>query len=275
MSEQSIRRNLKMPLKLGGQPVPRPVDFLWVDYHDESSQARDSTLYRTKHAFIRSRSHRLRKETKLEKLKSSITPFPNRHAPVIRDSALSPSGRKDESPTSDEFTLYGPVILHSPKAGVAEAYPSLCLEMNEDMDLYFDYCKYTQHASSTFSSVEYGRVLSGQALIISTDKVYVSKVSFPFSATDMTIWLFRQALSQPALAEVIMFLSAASRTTNLYTRGASPRDVNRCVKDMLQLRSRAIKSLQEILTRPSEIRSEFTVLLITNLFCIEVSYSIP
>ncbi|KAJ5358974.1 uncharacterized protein N7496_011387 [Penicillium cataractarum] len=130
-----------MPPKPCRQTAQRPVDFLWVDYEDESSQARDSTLYRTKHAFIRSRSHRLRKETKLEKLKSSITPFPKRHYPVIRDSVLShpPSGRKDESPTSDEFNLYGPVIVQSPKAGMVEAYPSLCLDMNEDMDLYFDY----------------------------------------------------------------------------------------------------------------------------------------
>lgn len=87
----------------------------------------------------------------------------------------------------------------------------------------------------------------------------------------MATCFFRKALDQPALAETMLFLSASSHTANLVTRGAAASEVRKSFRDMIQLRSRVMKSLQEIIMRPSEVQTELTVAVIANLLCVEVS----
>lgn len=110
-------------------------EFLWVDYQDGKMQ--DLPVARTKQAFIRARSHRLRRETKMQKLKASITPFPTgpvQPPPAEKHSKTRPNGRD----------RWAPVLYQSPRAGVAEAFPSLGSASN--VDLHFDYCKHTSQS---------------------------------------------------------------------------------------------------------------------------------
>ncbi|KAJ5569825.1 uncharacterized protein N7459_009255 [Penicillium hispanicum] len=217
-----------------------PSNFLWVDYNDEKT--RDQKVSRNKRAFVRTRNHRIQREGNLQKLKSSITPFPVGQAPLTPEpESPEPLSEPDQlQSVTGHADQYAPVVVPSLQAGIAEAFPSLSTASNAN--LYFNYYRF-----------------------------YISKVAFPFSGTSMTSWLFESALDQPALTEVILFLSAGSRVSNLITQRASTREINSSTRDLLQLRSQTIKSLQQILTRASDVRSEITVLIITNLLCAEAA----
>ncbi|KAJ5669059.1 hypothetical protein N7462_010129 [Penicillium macrosclerotiorum] len=84
------------------------------------------------------------------------------------------------------------------------------------------------------------------------------------------VWFFQEALNQPALVETLLFLSAASHTATLKMIDTSPYSIQRSMQDTLQLRSRALKSLQSNLVNPIMAFSEATILVITHLLCIEV-----
>ncbi|KAJ5409169.1 uncharacterized protein N7487_003528 [Penicillium crustosum] len=223
-------------------PGTQGPQFLWVDYQDGVPQ--DLPFARTKHAFIRARSHRLRRETNLEKLKASMVPFPTSLVPPPHDAGRNirnpPAKNHSKKARTNDRDLWVPVLYQSPLAGIREAFPSLSSASNAN--LHFDYYR-----------------------------IHVSKVSFPFSATEMATCFFRKALDQPALAETILFLSASSHTANLVTRGAAASEVRKSFRDMIQLRSRVMKSLQEIIMRPSEVQTELTVAVITNLLCVEAA----
>jgi hypothetical protein len=116
-------------------------EFLWVDYKDGKKQ--DLPFARTKQAFIRARSHRLRRETKLQKLKASMTPFPTG---LVQPPHHAGPGMRHSRTRANDRDRWAPVLYQSPQAGVAEAFPSLSSASN--VDLHFDYCKHTGHSAT-------------------------------------------------------------------------------------------------------------------------------
>lgn len=171
-----------------------------------------------------------------------MAPFPTSLVPHDAGHSIRNPPAKDHSKQArtNDRDLWIPVLYQSPLAGIGEAFPSLSSVSN--VNLHFDYYR-----------------------------IHVSKVSFPFSATEMATCFFRKALDQPALAETMLFLSASSHTANLVTRGAAASEVRKSFRDMIQLRSRVMKSLQEIIMRPSEVQTELTVAVIANLLCVEAA----
>lgn len=107
--------------------------------------------------------------------------------------------------------------------------------------------------------------------MIFVDKFHVSKAAFPFSATTVCAWILQQALENPVLAEAVLLLGALTRTAVLFSGRAGARELNRSVRDLFLLRSRIVNSLQHLLQSPSGLRDESTIVLITIVFCVEVS----
>lgn len=87
----------------------------------------------------------------------------------------------------------------------------------------------------------------------------------------MCNWLYQQALDHPVLAEAVLLLGALTRTASLFSRREGARELNRSIRDLFALRGRMVQSLQKILGCPSGVQSESTIILITIVFCVEVS----
>ena len=129
-------------------PGTQGPQFLWVDYQDGVPQ--DLPFARTKHAFIRARSHRLRRETNLEKLKASMVPFPTSLVPPPHDAGRNirnpPAKNHSKKARTNDRDLWVPVLYQSPLAGIREAFPSLSSASNAN--LHFDYCKHNSESTT-------------------------------------------------------------------------------------------------------------------------------
>lgn len=131
-------------------------EFLWVDYQGGVPQ--DLPFARTKHAFIRARSHRLRRETNLHKLKASMAPFPTslvQPHDAGRSVRNPPAKNHSKKARTNDRDLWVPVLYQSPLAGIGEAFPSLSSVSN--VNLHFDYCKHKSQ-STTLAALRWLRL---------------------------------------------------------------------------------------------------------------------
>ncbi|KAJ5579583.1 uncharacterized protein N7459_005568 [Penicillium hispanicum] len=234
---QSTKRNKKAAEPPTSQGV---AQFLWVDCQEQTDS-------RTRQAFIRSRHHRLRKETRMQKLKESIRPFPGSGPTYGRADPGPASAGDPNDPGEIELDLEAdaahhdvPVLYNSLDTGLLEAFPSLAIPTTTGINLYFRHYH-----------------------------VHTSKACFPLCSADMTSWLCRRAMEQPALVQVMLTTSASSRAVKLSIAGASDRAVYRAHQDALRLRSELIKSVQNMLYNSSEINGDMMILVIGLLLCIE------
>lgn len=114
-----------------GRAAGRPTgEFLWVDYKENQSKARD--LVRSKQAFVRTRHHRLRREKQAQH-NGSLPQCPSH--PV----ASSSTSKSD----SDEDDHERVVLTPSPQAGVTDGSPSLAISTNHNPNIYFHHCEYS------------------------------------------------------------------------------------------------------------------------------------
>lgn len=136
-SSQSSRLNqkfVKPPDNLAspaGRPVGRPrptTEFLWVDYKENQSKARD--LVRSKQAFVRTRHHRLRRENQVQNgcCPSSHT-VSNRHSKRERD-----NGEDDHPKQLTKF------LISTPQACVLDGSP-LTVSTKQNPNVYFQHCQ--------------------------------------------------------------------------------------------------------------------------------------
>ncbi|KAJ5106300.1 hypothetical protein N7456_002975 [Penicillium angulare] len=211
--------------------------FLWVN--DQNGQELDSLSAGSKLSFVRSRNNRLGREARLNNLKTSVKPFPGRQPPVAQELPKS-SQRCQIWHCTDPQHQHGSPIKTNPQTGFIEAFPFLSPNANQSINFYYHYYR-----------------------------VYASTGSFPLSSEVMTVYFFQEAMKQPALIDAILFMSAASRTSSLKFEDASPLLLQRTVQDSIQLRSRAVRSLQNFLMSSSKVFSERTILVVAHLLGVE------
>lgn len=121
-------------LDLRCPPPQKTTAFFWVN--DQGNKDPCHISSRRKQSFIRTRSHRLRKETQLKKLKESLEPFPG-SKPSFTDHQKFQNEERGEN----ENDRHAPVLSRSMQAGLVEAFPSLPRYTNESLDFYFHHCK--------------------------------------------------------------------------------------------------------------------------------------
>lgn len=116
------------PARPVGRAAGRPTgEFLWVDYKENQSKARD--LVRSKQAFVRTRHHRLRREKQAQ---HSGPPHCSSH----------PTSSRSSKSDSDEDDHPQTVITPSPQAGVTDGSPCLTVSTNHNPNIYFHHCEY-------------------------------------------------------------------------------------------------------------------------------------
>lgn len=106
-------------------------------------------------------------------------------------------------------------------------------------------------------------------LTVVSDKHYCSKDYLPLD-TQKGEWLMRLSLSQPALLQIILALSAFHRAIGLSLRGSSPGFIQSATRDGLQLRCEAIKTLRRGLDEPHNVYFEAILATMIHLTYVEV-----
>lgn len=124
---------------------PPAGDFLWINAQEEDPKDRDAS--REKQAFIRTRHHRLKKESQMRSLKSSIqrqpatsgSPQSEMASDYVHDDLSCRNSQNDRS-----LTAQPPVLCQSLEACISMAFPYLSRPTNQSMSVYLQHCKSIQ-----------------------------------------------------------------------------------------------------------------------------------
>lgn len=227
-------------------------DFFWIN---ESENDRDPLAFRAKQSFIRARYHRRRKEIQSRNLEVSMKPLPFRH----QTTALS---------------IPLPLVMaRSPRLGIVDSVLSTPIDTDQDANLYFHHCEWVY--SCCLADCLPHNILTSRGsvnvfcLTAVSDKDYCSKDYLPLDS-QKSEWLMRLALGQPALLQILLALSAFHRAIGFSVRGSSPRVVQSAVRDGLQLRCEAIKTLRRGLSEPHNVYFEAILATMIHLTYVEV-----
>lgn len=228
-------------------------DLFWVN---EAENNEDPLAFRAKQSFIRARHHRRRREIQLRNLKVSMKHLPFRH---------------QKSPFSIPLPL---VVARSPQLGIADSVISTPIYTEQDMNLYFHHCEWVYSCCladclphDILTSLRSVKVFCLTAV---SDKYYCSKDYLPLDS-QKSEWLMRLALSQPALLQIILALSAFHRAIGFSLRGSSPGVIQSAARDGLQLRCEAIKTLRRGLGEPQSVDFDSILATMIHLTYVEVS----
>lgn len=129
-------RSARPAARSAGRPTG---EFLWVDYNENQSKARD--LVRSKQAFVRTRHHRLRREKQAQ------------HSSVPHCTSHPPSSRSSKSDSDEDDQQ--PIITPSPQAGVTDGSPCLTVSTNHNPNIYFHHCEFTEHRGREWPAIPF------------------------------------------------------------------------------------------------------------------------
>ncbi|KAJ5287772.1 hypothetical protein N7478_003458 [Penicillium angulare] len=236
-------RQKKKHFSGSGNRVPqRGTKFLFVNEQDDKDPNYTSSA--TKHAWVKSRSSRIKKEKQLKALKASVIPFPSSQSLQIstKSGVSSLNFRGHQRSQTNEDDRSKPFMGQTIQAGLFEAVPYLPTNTIHSISFYCHHYR-----------------------------TYASHATFPLSSETMSLYFYKEGMDQPALIETLLFLSAANHAASLKSRDASPYLIESTMQDALKLRSHVLKSLQTLMLDSSRSISEKTILTICHLACIEAN----
>ncbi|KAJ5832564.1 hypothetical protein N7474_000875 [Penicillium riverlandense] len=135
---------------------------------------------------------------------------------------------------------YTPVLGQATNLDVLDGVLSLSLRTDQNTNLYFHHFKF-----------------------------YASKAYLPLYSDGLKMSLLQMAFAEPATLKTFLSIAAFHRAIGLSLRDASPQTVQKSVQDGLQLRGEAIKSLRQVIGRPSYRYSEAILMAMVHLLYIE------
>ncbi|KAL4878892.1 hypothetical protein BJY04DRAFT_220723 [Aspergillus karnatakaensis] len=211
-------------------------NFLFVDFEDAKSQR--LALSKKKHAFLQTKHHQRRRNESLQRLKTSISPFPTKSTPQpLVKNAKQPCDH-DESdnvpPSCALRTLLSPVAI--------DPFSSLGSSMTNEMEPYFYYYK-----------------------------DYFAPSIYPFGAEEMSTWWWQTSAGKPALLQAVLSASAYHRSCIGHLSSTPSPLGPQSAMDSLQLRTRAIRGLQRVLDNLDETFLDLAILIVANLICVEAA----
>lgn len=249
------------PARPSGRSAGRPTgEFLWVDYKENQSKARD--LVRSKQAFVRTRHHRLRREKQAQHT-GSLPQCPSH--PVASSSHSKSDSDEDDHPRVE--------LTPSPQAGVTDGSPSLAVSTHHNPNIYFHHCEYSPQFLFRHDVMFY--FLSMGSNTSSIDRIHSSRACFPLCSKDVTVWFWKKAVEDPTLMQIKLAISASHRAAILAASGAPSLAVQKPAQDALRFRGETIKSLRYILQNTSTMCYEQTVFIIAHIIVSEVCTCTP
>ncbi|KAL5340307.1 hypothetical protein BJX70DRAFT_123603 [Aspergillus crustosus] len=252
-----------LPYRSTAPPAkPKPnTTFLFIDSQIDTPQNQQS---KEKQAFLLKNYNRKKRQAAIERLKPSkpvsaptSTQFSARlrleSAPASHSSAVHATSTDEQNPESQETSDYfGNIARHavtrsemwSLKAylsqGYTDPFSSYAVEMSDSMNLYFHHFR-----------------------------IHTIAACYPLDATRMSTWWWQKAITQPALLQALLFLTAGHQATLESTSGISARAVQKSLSDSLHLRGDTLKTLNNIMQDPGRAVAESTTLVVASLVAIE------
>ncbi|KAF7182374.1 hypothetical protein CNMCM7691_001854 [Aspergillus felis] len=227
--------------------------FLFIDSQADKPQNR--SVNRQKQAFLLRNYHWKKKQASIERLKPSK---PSKQSPchVHRGTSnFSPAYPWDAlAEENEDFQSDRPQgtfnqvakrsQMWSLKAylsqGFVDPFSTSAVQMSDSMNLYFHHFRIHTIASC-----------------------------YPLDSTRMSIWWWQRAISQPALLQALLFLTAGHHATLESNNGVASTAIEKSIKDSLRLRGNTLKTLNDILQDPVKAVAESTTLIVASLVAIE------
>ncbi|KAE8395637.1 hypothetical protein BDV23DRAFT_96571 [Aspergillus alliaceus] len=229
--------------------------FLFVDCQADTT--RNSRVGKQKQAFLQKRYHEKQKQASIDRLKTS-KPLSKARLQLAHTLASDATNafafntllRKNteheetENHNGSSKQISKIAEMWSLKAylsqGYVDPFSSSAVNMTDSMNLYFHHFRIHTIASC-----------------------------YPLDSTRMSIWWWQRAITQPALLQALLFLTAGHHATLESNNGVSSTAIQRSIKDSLRLRGDTLKTLNHILQDPVKAVAESTTLIVASLVAIE------
>ncbi|KKK18816.1 hypothetical protein ARAM_003261 [Aspergillus rambellii] len=223
--------------------------FLFVDYRTDNPQNPISN--QKKHAFVQKNYQRKKKQESINRLKCSAQPFTqqlawgpssendsgtviDRHR-KLQQKGTSYDGSQQVARMSETWSLKAYL-----SQGYVDPFSSSAVHMTDNMNLYFHHFRIHTIASC-----------------------------YPLDSIRMSVWWWQRAITQPALLQALLFLTAGHQATLESINGISSRAIQKSTKDSLRLRGDTLKTLNGIMRDPMKAVAESTTLIVASLVAIE------
>ncbi|KAL3442303.1 hypothetical protein BJX65DRAFT_287133 [Aspergillus insuetus] len=245
------------------QPAANLSTFLFID--SQADHATNKKLRTQKQGFLLKNYHRRKKQASIQRLKgpSKAAAVPSNRLQIgystnellISDDLDSAREHENdgwlderEISTSMSKTSSNPSALRSEmwslkaflSQGYVDPFAASAVKMTDSMNLYFHHFR-----------------------------IHTIAACYPLDATRMSQWWWQKAITQPALLQALLFLTAGHQATLESSNGVSSRVIQKSMRDMLHLRGDTLKTLNNIMMDPVRAVAESTTLVVASLVAIE------
>ncbi|KAJ0413517.1 hypothetical protein BJY00DRAFT_58571 [Aspergillus carlsbadensis] len=243
------------------QPAKKQSTFLFID--SQADHATNKKLRNQKQGFLLKNYHRRKKQASIQRLKGP-SKAAGGGAPINRlqiGYSTNEQSISDDSDSTREYENDGwvderevstsssnPSALRSEmwslkaflSQGYVDPFAASAVKMTDSMNLYFHHFR-----------------------------IHTIAACYPLDATRMSQWWWRKAITQPALLQALLFLTAGHQATLESSSGVSSRVIQKSMRDSLHLRGDTLKTLNNIMMDPLRAVAETTTLVVASLVAIE------
>ncbi|KAL2841754.1 hypothetical protein BJY01DRAFT_249422 [Aspergillus pseudoustus] len=240
------------------EPAKPATTFLFID--SQADHATNKKLRNQKQGFLLKNYHRRKKQASIQRLKapkstpSADVPTTNRlqiaYSTSERSTSDDPDATGEHDGWADEREVSGrnPSALRSEmwslkaflSQGYVDPFAASAVKMTDSMNLYFHHFR-----------------------------IHTIAACYPLDATRMSQWWWQKAITQPALLQALLFLTAGHQATLESSSGVSSQVIQKSMRDSLHLRGDTLKTLNNIMMDPVRAVAESTTLVVASLVAIE------
>ncbi|CEL01810.1 hypothetical protein ASPCAL01388 [Aspergillus calidoustus] len=228
--------------------------FLWID--SQADDGKGSTVRKQKQAFVVKKIHEERKKASIERLKATKPPPPA--APPKPSLALERSGTIQRAIDDGQEGQEEDITRPSPEEAIAmaEAWSLMPYLSQGFMDPFN--CYSIDMTSTMHMYLDYFRI-------------HGTAAAYPLNGLSMGVFLWKNAITIPALLNILLYFSAKHLTVLGSKNGVSAERTEFHTKDSWRLQGNALKHLNNLLQDPKRAVTQPTIITIACFITIEAS----
>ncbi|KAL2826546.1 hypothetical protein BJY01DRAFT_262308 [Aspergillus pseudoustus] len=226
--------------------------FLWID--SQADDGKGSSVRKQKQAFLVKNYHQEKKQASLQRLKTAKPPpkplSPPEH--LVSGGAI-PSTSENGSDLQDEDLIRESAeeaiaraetwsLMPYLSQGFMDPFNCYSVHMTDSMHMYLDYFR-----------------------------IHGTAAAYPLNVTSMGVFLWKNAITIPALLNILLYFSAKHLTHLGSRNGVSAERTEISTKDSFRLQGNALKHLNELLQDPTKAVTQPTIITIACFITIEAS----
>ncbi|KAL3455485.1 hypothetical protein BJX64DRAFT_297521 [Aspergillus heterothallicus] len=253
ISSSSSSKPLPVRAKANRSQVKRKT-FLWID--SQADDGKGSSVRKQKQAFLVKNYHQEKKQASLERLKPTKPPQPlakpgpapahlvpggiprvSENGKDLQDEELIPESAEEAIARAETWSLM-PYLSQ----GFMDPFNCYSIHMTDSMHMYLDYFR-----------------------------IHGTAAAYPLNMNTMGVFLWKNAITIPALLNILLYFSAKHLTHMGSRNGVSSERTEISTKDSLRLQGNALKHLNNLLQDPTKAVTQSTIITIACFITIESS----